>query len=41
MKENLQNIKEQLFDAPTEVKIAFNQIVEYFANEPKNLQSEW
>ena len=33
--DNLKEIKEQLFDAPVEVKQAFNQIVEYFANEPK------
>ena len=30
MKENLQNIREQLFSAPIEVKKAFNQVVEYF-----------
>lgn len=30
MKEELKNIKEQLFDAPVEVKKAFNQVVEYF-----------
>ena len=35
MKEELKNIKELLFDAPIEVKKAFNQVVEYFAM-PKN-----
>ena len=29
--DNLKEIKEQLFDAPIEVKKAFNQVVEYFA----------
>ena len=28
--DNLKEIKEQLFDAPVEVKKAFNQVVEYF-----------
>ena len=31
MKEELKNVKELLFDAPIEVKKAFNQVVEYFA----------
>ena len=30
--DNLKEIKEQLFDAPVEVKKAFNQVVEYFDN---------
>ena len=30
MKEELKSIKEMLFDAPVEVKQAFNQVVEYF-----------
>ena len=30
--EELKNIKQQLFDAPVEIKQAFNQIVEYFDN---------
>lgn len=31
--DNLKEIKEQLFDASTEVKQAFNQVVEYFAGK--------
>ena len=31
MKEELKNVKELLFDAPIEVKKAFNQVIEYFA----------
>lgn len=31
MKEELKSIKEMLFDAPEEVKLAFNQVVEYFS----------
>ena len=35
MKEELKSIKEMLFDAPVEVKQAFNQVVEYFDDNKK------
>lgn len=30
MQQNLENIREQLFDAPADVKEAYNDVVEYF-----------
>lgn len=40
MKEELLNIKEQLFDASSEVKVAFNQVVKYFDDVTKKLESD-
>jgi len=36
----LTEIKEQLFDAPSDVKSAFNNVVEYFAKDSKSKTSE-
>ena len=30
--ENLSELKSQLFDAPSDVKVAFNQVVQFFSN---------
>lgn len=38
--ENLSDLKSQLFDAPSEVKNAFNQVVEFFDSNDKRFVVE-
>mgnify|MGYP003088325408 CR=1 FL=1 len=36
--DNIKEIKEQLFDAPVEVKKAFNDVVKYFSNDAQKVR---